>query len=273
MLPYSPLHHLLLADVGVPLVMTSGNVSDEPIAYDDDALERLVGHRRPVPAARPADPHAGRRLGRARRADRAALARLRARDVAGRERAAAARGRRRAQDTFALARDGRAWVSHHIGDLRNYETLRSFTRRHRALRAAVRGRRPSWSRTTCTPSTSRPSTRSTSSCRRSASSTTTPTSPLPGRARRGAGGGRDLRRHRLRHRRHRLGRRAAARRPRTASSASATSGRCGCPAARPRSASRGGWPAPGSLEIGRRPLPPRVGAGRRSSPAPASPRR
>ncbi len=42
MLPYSPLHHLLLADVGEPLVMTSGNVSDEPIAYeDDDALERL----------------------------------------------------------------------------------------------------------------------------------------------------------------------------------------------------------------------------------------
>ena len=33
MLPYSPLHHLLLADVGAPLVMTSGNVSDEPIAY------------------------------------------------------------------------------------------------------------------------------------------------------------------------------------------------------------------------------------------------
>ncbi len=33
MLPYSPLHHLLLADVGVPLVMTSGNVSDEPIAF------------------------------------------------------------------------------------------------------------------------------------------------------------------------------------------------------------------------------------------------
>ena len=44
MLPYSPLHHLLLADVGVPLVMTSGNVSDEPIAFrDTDALERLAG--------------------------------------------------------------------------------------------------------------------------------------------------------------------------------------------------------------------------------------
>jgi len=41
-LPYSPLHHLLMADLEVPLVMTSGNVSDEPIAYrDDDALARL----------------------------------------------------------------------------------------------------------------------------------------------------------------------------------------------------------------------------------------
>ena len=36
MLPYSPLHHLLLAGVGRPLVMTSGNLSDEPIAHDDD---------------------------------------------------------------------------------------------------------------------------------------------------------------------------------------------------------------------------------------------
>ena len=56
MLPYSPLHHLLLAGVGEPLVMTSGNVSDEPIAYrDDDARERLagiadlvLGHDRPI---------------------------------------------------------------------------------------------------------------------------------------------------------------------------------------------------------------------------------
>ena len=44
MLPYTPLHHLLLEAVGRPLVLTSGNVSDEPIAYrDGDALGRLAG--------------------------------------------------------------------------------------------------------------------------------------------------------------------------------------------------------------------------------------
>jgi len=42
MLPYTPLHHLLLAGVGRPLVLTSGNRSDEPIAHlDPDAFERL----------------------------------------------------------------------------------------------------------------------------------------------------------------------------------------------------------------------------------------
>jgi hydrogenase maturation protein HypF len=56
MLPYSPLHQLLLDDVGRPLVMTSGNVSDEPIAHDDeDAVARLgslvdglLTHDRPI---------------------------------------------------------------------------------------------------------------------------------------------------------------------------------------------------------------------------------
>lgn len=56
MLAYTPLHDLLLADVGQPLVVTSGNRSEEPIAIDDaDAVARLgdiadviVGHDRPI---------------------------------------------------------------------------------------------------------------------------------------------------------------------------------------------------------------------------------
>ena len=43
-LPYTPLHHLLLAGVGRPIVLTSGNLADEPLATDDgDARERLAG--------------------------------------------------------------------------------------------------------------------------------------------------------------------------------------------------------------------------------------
>jgi len=58
MLPYTPLHHLLLAEIGEAIVLTSGNVSDEPIAYDDsDARARLgkiadafLIHDRPIVA-------------------------------------------------------------------------------------------------------------------------------------------------------------------------------------------------------------------------------
>jgi len=61
MLPYSPLHHLVLADFGAALVATSGNVSGEPVLTEpDEARERLAGvadgflhHDRPI--ARPAD--------------------------------------------------------------------------------------------------------------------------------------------------------------------------------------------------------------------------
>jgi hydrogenase maturation protein HypF len=43
MLPYTPLHHLLMAAVERPLVMTSGNLSDEPMAYEDDEARNRLG--------------------------------------------------------------------------------------------------------------------------------------------------------------------------------------------------------------------------------------
>ena len=56
MLPYTPLHYLLLAELGFPVVATSGNLAEEPICTDErDALQRLGGiadiflvHDRPI---------------------------------------------------------------------------------------------------------------------------------------------------------------------------------------------------------------------------------
>ncbi len=128
MLPYTPLHHLLVTE---PLVMTSGNVSDEPIAHqDDDALERLGGiadafllHDRPIRT----------------RTDDSVVRVFRGRPLPLRRsrgyvpepvpipkgRAVLACGAE-LKNTFCLAHDGRAFVSHHIGDLENYETLRAY---------------------------------------------------------------------------------------------------------------------------------------------------
>jgi len=134
MLPYTPLHHLLLAEMGRPIVLTSANVSDEPIAYlDDEALERLGGiadwflvHDRPIHV----------------RADDSVVRAFRGRELPLRRsrgfapqplglpwpfpRHVLACGAE-LKHTFCLAKGGHAFVSHHIGDLENYETFRSFT--------------------------------------------------------------------------------------------------------------------------------------------------
>jgi hydrogenase maturation protein HypF len=134
MLPYSPLHHLLLADVGVPLVLTSGNVSDEPIAYrDDDAQERLAGiadgflvHDRPIQTR--TDDSVVRAVG-----GRPLMLRRSRGYVPGSLRLPVAARRHvlacgaELKSAFCLAKGERAWVGHHIGDLQNFETLRAFT--------------------------------------------------------------------------------------------------------------------------------------------------
>ena len=115
-------------------MLTSGNVSDEPIAYeDDDALERLGGiadafltHDRPIHIR--ADDSVVRPFrGRAsllRRARGYAPEPLR---VAARFAAPVLACGAELKSTFCLAKDDRAFVSQHIGDLENAETLRSFT--------------------------------------------------------------------------------------------------------------------------------------------------
>ncbi len=137
MLPYTPLHHLLARATGDVLVMTSGNRSDEPIAYEDaDALERLAPiadaflvHDRPIhirsddsvvravdPAVREAPVLIRRSRGFAPTSVALPLEAGRPILGCGAE----------LKNTFCLARGRRAWVGHHIGDLRNWETLRSF---------------------------------------------------------------------------------------------------------------------------------------------------
>jgi hydrogenase maturation protein HypF len=140
MLPYTPLHHLLMADVGElgvdVLVMTSGNVSEEPIAYEDaDALARLAPiadafllHDRPIQMRTDDSVVRAVRVGKRpctqvlRRSRGYVPASLGLPITAPPLLACGAE----LKSTFCVARGGRAWVSHHIGDLKGYETLRSF---------------------------------------------------------------------------------------------------------------------------------------------------
>jgi hydrogenase maturation protein HypF len=141
MLPYAPLHHLLLADLaelGVEaLVLTSGNVSDEPIAFrDGDALCRLqpiadgfLVHDRPIETRTDDSVVRGVALARGRRP--LTLRRSRGYVPASIELPVAARrpllacgGQLKA--TFCVARGFRAWVSHHIGDLEQYPALLAY---------------------------------------------------------------------------------------------------------------------------------------------------
>ena len=142
MLPYTPLHHLLLHDVGRPLVMTSGNLSEEPIAVDNaEALQRLASladafllHDRDiharyddsvwhvVPSVPSQDGSASlpQPVRRARSyapspiALPFALPQIFAAGPA-------------LKATFTLTRDRYAFVSQHMGDLETLETLEHYT--------------------------------------------------------------------------------------------------------------------------------------------------
>jgi hydrogenase maturation protein HypF len=133
MLPYTPLHHLLLSDLDRPLVMTSGNLTDEPIAmengealrrlapladafllhdrgiyarYDDSVVRVVDGRREIVRRSRGYAPFPIALPGESRLQVLAAGAEQKA--------------------TFCLTRGPHAFVSQHIGDLENAETLEAY---------------------------------------------------------------------------------------------------------------------------------------------------
>lgn len=133
-LPYTPLHRLLLAEAGRPLVCTSGNLSEEPMAIEDaDAFERLEGiadaflvHDRPI--LRPVDDSVLRLdeggptiLRRAR-----GYAPL-SQPVAVEAPAVLALGAHQ-KNTIALLSRGQAVVSQHLGDLHSLQSAQLLER-------------------------------------------------------------------------------------------------------------------------------------------------
>ena len=293
MLPYSPLHHLLLARL-------------RPAARDDQRqrvrrADRLRGRRRPASGSAPiADLflvhdrpiHMRTDDSVVRATARGPLLIRRSRGYVPDSVGAAAPARRpllacgaELKSTFCLAKGERAWVGHHIGDLENWETLRSFREgvehfeRLFAVEPRGRGPRPA-------PRLPVHRLRARARGRRARRRPAPPRPPggLPGRARRaGPRGGRDLRRHRATAATARSGAASCWWATCAASSGRAACGRCGCRAATRRCASRGGWRARGCARPSRRAgvaAAPRVpggagalGAGRASCAAPARPRR
>ncbi|MBN2203516.1 MAG: carbamoyltransferase HypF [Thermoleophilia bacterium] len=131
MLPYTPLHLLLLRAAGRPLVMTSGNLAEEPIVKGWEEAGRLRGitdaylvHDREI-AARYDDSVAAVERGRTRLLRRSRgyapfpvlLPRALPQVLAcGAE----------LKNTFCLTRDTNAFLSQHIGDLENLETVEHY---------------------------------------------------------------------------------------------------------------------------------------------------
>jgi hydrogenase maturation protein HypF len=133
MLPYTPLHHVLMRDVRRPLVMTSGNLAEEPIAFrNEDALQRLSGvadlfllHDREIEtrcddsvarviAGRPmvlrrSRGYVPKAVAVSRRFDPPVLA------CGG-----------LLKNTFCIGLGDAAYLGPHIGDLENFETYQSF---------------------------------------------------------------------------------------------------------------------------------------------------
>lgn len=133
MLPYTPLHYLLINESGLSLVMTSGNISDEPIVYNDtevfarlkDIADYFLTHGREIfmrcdDSVVRVNEDGGMII---RRSRGYAPFPLRLQYTFAKPALACGAF---LKNTFCLARGNHAFLSHHIGDLENIETLNSF---------------------------------------------------------------------------------------------------------------------------------------------------
>ncbi len=144
MLPYTPLHHLLLAGPLSALVMTSGNLSEEPICIGIEEAESRLG------AIADAFLHHDREI--LQRCDDSVLRLVagapafirrsrgwvpRALDLPARGPAILGVGGE-LKNTLCLAREGSAWMSQHIGDCERVDTLDFLEQALRHLRQLLK---------------------------------------------------------------------------------------------------------------------------------------
>ena len=137
MLPYTPLHFLLLQELDAPIVLTSGNCSDEPqctqnqdslnrlgaiadvfLLHDREIINRIDDSVSRVVAGKP-------RLIRRARGYAPAPIRLPEGFIKAPELLAMGS---ELKNTFCLLKNGQAFVSQHIGDLENYATYDDYQR-------------------------------------------------------------------------------------------------------------------------------------------------
>ena len=129
LLPYTPLHHLLIDALARPLVMTSGNRSDEPIAVGDDEAratlapiaDAFLGHDRPI--HRRCEDSVVRGRFPVRRSRGLAPAALELPVATPRPLVAAGA---QLKSTFCVAQGERGWLSPHLGDLDGEGARRAF---------------------------------------------------------------------------------------------------------------------------------------------------
>ena len=226
MLPYTPLHHLLLAELDGPVVATSGNLSDEPICTGEDEARRRLGHIADcfLIHNRPIERHVDDSVAWILEDEPRLLRRARGYaplpvlmpNPAPTILAVGAH----LKNTVALSVGQQVFISQHIGDLETAESMAAFERviadflrLYEAAPAAIaRDMHPDylsthWAQESLEQSRQAQNDTGPLPGRHSRSASSRPLGRVPGREwGRWPGPGRNLGRHRLRRRRHGLGR-------------------------------------------------------------------